>query len=83
MPVMTPPLSPQVETARTPEPRLDSFTSQLTADDARGLVDLLKLAAAGRITDQATPALAQLLKGNHSTPGTGGGKGMREGYEGS
>ncbi|XP_043204412.1 E3 ubiquitin-protein ligase HERC2-like [Amphibalanus amphitrite] len=52
----------QVETARTPELRLDSFTSQLTADDARGLVDLLKLAAAGRVRDDATGALAQLLK---------------------
>ncbi|XP_037077204.1 E3 ubiquitin-protein ligase HERC2-like [Pollicipes pollicipes] len=53
---------PTVEPVRTPELPLDSFTSLLTADDARGLVDLLKLSAAGRIGQDATAALAHLLK---------------------
>lgn len=40
---------------------LDDFTCKLTADDARVLVDLLKLAVAGRSGPRAKETLAQLL----------------------
>ncbi|XP_072935158.1 probable E3 ubiquitin-protein ligase HERC2 [Epargyreus clarus] len=40
-----------VQQAEAPKVPLDDFTSQLGESDARALVDLLKLAAAGRIPD--------------------------------
>lgn len=40
---------------------LDDFTTKLTVDDARVLVDLLKLAVAGRAGDKAREALATVL----------------------
>ena len=40
---------------------LDEFTSRLSADDSRTLVDLLKLAVAGRAGPRARDTLAQLL----------------------
>ncbi|XP_052754599.1 probable E3 ubiquitin-protein ligase HERC2 isoform X2 [Galleria mellonella] len=40
-----------VQQAEAPKMALDDFTSQLGESDARALVDLLKLAAAGRIPD--------------------------------
>lgn len=41
---------------------LDEFTSRLTAEDARALVDLLKLAVAARAGDKAKDAIADVLK---------------------
>ncbi|XP_042145750.1 E3 ubiquitin-protein ligase HERC2 isoform X2 [Ixodes scapularis] len=41
---------------------LDEFTSGLTAEDARALVDLLKLAVAARAGDAAKEAIADVLK---------------------
>jgi len=40
---------------------IDEFTSQLSADDARVLVDLLKLAVANRAGLRATDTLSHLL----------------------
>ncbi|OXU31335.1 hypothetical protein TSAR_012680, partial [Trichomalopsis sarcophagae] len=52
------------------EPGLDEFTSQLTEDDARMLVDLLKLAVAKRVCEGATETISSVLialgKTNHS-----------------
>lgn len=46
---------------------LDEFTSLLTENDARLLVDLLKLAIVNRIeTDNAKETLASILTGNKS-----------------
>lgn len=42
---------------------LDEFTRKLTEDDARVLVDLLKLAVAGRAGPQASPAITRVLTG--------------------
>ncbi|XP_042876756.1 E3 ubiquitin-protein ligase HERC2-like isoform X6 [Penaeus japonicus] len=42
---------------------LDEFTRKLTEDDARVLVDLLKLAVAGRAGPQASPAITRVLIG--------------------
>ncbi|XP_077559435.1 E3 ubiquitin-protein ligase HERC2 isoform X3 [Haemaphysalis longicornis] len=41
---------------------LDEFTARLTAEDARALVDLLKLAVAGRAGEKAKDAIADVLK---------------------
>lgn len=41
---------------------LDEFTARLTAEDARALVDLLKLAVAGRAGEKATDAISDVLK---------------------
>ena len=40
---------------------IDDFTSQLSADDARVLVDLLKLAVASRAGHRARETLSRLL----------------------
>jgi len=40
---------------------IDEFTSQLSADDARILVDLLKLAVASRAGQRAKETLSRLL----------------------
>jgi len=40
---------------------IDEFTSQLSADDARVLVDLLKLAVASRAGQRAKETLSRLL----------------------
>ena len=40
---------------------LDDFTSKLTADDARVLVDLLKLAVAGRAGEKGKDTLSDIL----------------------
>lgn len=40
---------------------LDDFTRKLTVDDARAIVDLLKLAVANRAGTKAKDTLAQLL----------------------
>ncbi|XP_020707195.2 E3 ubiquitin-protein ligase HERC2 isoform X3 [Athalia rosae] len=45
----------------TTEPGLDEFTSTLTEDDARMLVDLLKLAVANRICDAAKETISSVL----------------------
>lgn len=47
---------------------LDDFTSQLGESDARALVDLLKLAAAGRIPDanNAVKIITEVLMGWYS-----------------
>lgn len=42
---------------------LDDFTRRLSEDDARVLVDLLKLAVAGRAGPRATPAITKVLTG--------------------
>ena len=42
---------------------VDEFTSQLSADDARVLVDLLKLAVATRAGPRARDTLSRLLTG--------------------
>lgn len=44
---------------------LDEFTSQLGESDARALVDLLKLAAAGRVPDasNAVKVITDVLMG--------------------
>jgi len=42
---------------------IDEFTSQLSADDARVLVDLLKLAVASRAGPRARDTLSRLLTG--------------------
>ena len=42
---------------------LDDFTRKLGEDDARVLVDLLKLAVANRTASQAAPAITQVLSG--------------------
>lgn len=42
---------------------LDEFTRRLTEDDARVLVDLLKLAVAGRAGARAAPAITKVLIG--------------------
>ncbi|CAH0722311.1 unnamed protein product, partial [Brenthis ino] len=42
-----------VQQAEAPKLALDDFTSQLGESDARALVDLLKLAAAGRVPDSS------------------------------
>ncbi|XP_054929802.1 E3 ubiquitin-protein ligase HERC2 isoform X6 [Dermacentor andersoni] len=41
---------------------LDEFTARLTAEDARALVDLLKLAVAGRAGEKAKDAISDVLK---------------------
>ncbi|XP_069937369.1 E3 ubiquitin-protein ligase HERC2-like [Cherax quadricarinatus] len=52
---------------------LDDFTRRLTEDDARVLVDLLKLAVAGRAGPRAAPAITKVLIGlareNHIVAG--------------
>lgn len=48
------------ETAQT---GLDEFTRKLSEDDARVLVDLLKLAVAGRAGSRAVPAITKVLGG--------------------
>ena len=40
---------------------LDDFTNKLAADDCRVLVDLLKLAVAGRVGDRGKPTLSEIL----------------------
>ena len=40
---------------------LDSFTIHLTAEDARVMVDLLKLAVAGRVGERGKETLAAVL----------------------
>lgn len=42
---------------------LDDFTRLLTEDDARVLVDLLKLAVAGRVGPSAVTAITKVLSG--------------------
>ena len=42
-------------------PDLDEFTQKLSADDARVLVDLLKLAVAGRAGEKGREALSHVL----------------------
>ena len=42
-------------------PDLDDFTTSLSADDARVLVDLLKLAVAVRAGDRGKEALSHVL----------------------
>lgn len=43
---------------------LDEFTRKLSEDDARVLVDLLKLAVAGRAGPRAAPAITKVLTGD-------------------
>ena len=43
---------------------LDDFTRKLTEDDARVLVDLLKLAVAGRAGPGSSEAITKVLIGN-------------------
>ncbi|KAJ8681467.1 hypothetical protein QAD02_017254 [Eretmocerus hayati] len=43
------------------EPALDEFTSQLTEEDTRALVELLKLAVAGRVCEGARHTIAGVL----------------------
>ena len=43
------------------QPDLDEFTRSLSADDARVLVDLLKLAVAQRAGDKSRRTLSQIL----------------------
>ncbi|XP_043254504.1 probable E3 ubiquitin-protein ligase HERC2 isoform X2 [Colletes gigas] len=54
----------------TSDPSLDDFTSTLTEDDARMLVDLLKLAVANRVCEGAKETISSVLvalaKTNHS-----------------
>ncbi|XP_015510519.2 E3 ubiquitin-protein ligase HERC2 [Neodiprion lecontei] len=45
----------------TTEPGLDEFTSTLTEDDARMLVDLLKLAVANRVCEGAKETISSVL----------------------
>lgn len=45
----------------TAAPDLDEFTTTLSADDARVLVDLLKLAVAGRAGGKGQEALSYVL----------------------
>lgn len=54
-----------VQQAEAPKMVLDDFTSQLGESDARALVDLLKLAAAGRIPDSnsAVKIITDVLMG--------------------
>ncbi|XP_015606913.1 E3 ubiquitin-protein ligase HERC2 isoform X2 [Cephus cinctus] len=47
--------------AVTNDPGLDEFTSTLTEDDARMLVDLLKLAVANRVCDGAKETISSIL----------------------
>lgn len=42
---------------------LDEFTSRLSADDARVLVDLLKLSVAGRVGSSGKETLSDVLTG--------------------
>ncbi|GAB1604494.1 E3 ubiquitin-protein ligase HERC2-like [Argonauta hians] len=52
-----------LETVKPAYPEgLDEFTSKLTADDARVLVDLLKLAVANRAGEKGKDTLANILK---------------------
>ncbi|XP_023218340.1 E3 ubiquitin-protein ligase HERC2-like isoform X1 [Centruroides sculpturatus] len=55
--------SEQVASTETgqPEPYLDDFTAKLTPDDARVLVDLLKLAVAGRAGEKGKDTIASVL----------------------
>ncbi len=45
----------------TQAPDLDEFTQTLTSDDARVLVDLLKLAVANRAGERGNEALSHVL----------------------
>lgn len=53
----------QIDEADAVIPRLDEFTSLLNQDDARVLVDLLKLAVAGRAGDKARDTISEVLIG--------------------
>lgn len=48
-------------------PQLDVMSAQLGQDDARVLVDLLKLAVAGRAGDTAKGTLTNFFTGTHSS----------------
>jgi len=53
----------QAEEVDQLHPNLDDFTSLLCQDDARMLVDLLKLAVAGRAVDTAKETIVNVLVG--------------------
>jgi E3 ubiquitin-protein ligase HERC2 len=53
----------QTEEADPLHPNLDDFTSLLGQDDARMLVDLLKLAVAARAIDTAKETIVSVLVG--------------------
>jgi hypothetical protein len=53
----------QTEEVDPLHPNLDDFTSLLCQDDARMLVDLLKLAVAGRAVDTAKETIVNVLVG--------------------
>lgn len=53
----------QTEEVDQLHPNLDDFTSLLCQDDARMLVDLLKLAVAGRAVDAAKETIVIVLVG--------------------
>ena len=53
----------QTEEVDQLHPNLDDFTSLLCHDDARMLVDLLKLAVAGRAVDTAKETIVNVLVG--------------------
>jgi hypothetical protein len=53
----------QTEEVDQLHPNLDDFTSLLCQDDARMLVDLLKLAVAGRAVDTAKETIVNVLVG--------------------
>lgn len=50
-----------VETPSDYPPGLDEFTARLTVDDARVLVDLLKLAVANRVRNNGKETLSAVL----------------------
>ena len=58
----------QAEEADPMHPNLDDFTSLLGQDDARMLVDLLKLAVAGRAVDTAKEIIVNVLVGEFFKP---------------
>ncbi|KAK2160078.1 hypothetical protein NP493_1668g00001 [Ridgeia piscesae] len=49
------------ESTRICAPDLDDFSQKLTADDARSLVDMLKLAVAKRAGERGKEALTDVL----------------------
>ncbi|XP_022244118.1 E3 ubiquitin-protein ligase HERC2-like isoform X2 [Limulus polyphemus] len=51
----------QGNTLESNQRNLDSFTSKLSSDDARVLVDLLKLAVSGRVGDKAKETITSVL----------------------
>lgn len=69
----------EVDTSIICVPDLDDFSQKLTADDARSLVDMLKLAVAKRAGERGKEALTDVLTALGKTYPQVGGTGFYNG----